>query len=1018
MGGNALKRRSKSYLINTKLERMDMLTTDIQGRPLSPIVEELVSHYESKCGSSVQDEDAELPANAGEKTSLRVWMMPNLWNNTIRSVAVPQGSIVSNPISWLMANTSSSQNIDQWLHIVGSHQLDDPELASPFVEGRSPRPDFSQLPSPFPSTGGTFGKGKSIESPTSQQGSVASSSEYSHFSEPADYESSSGIASSCPSPLKESDLALVRKPSRVISPTPKLRRKKRDVHIHLSLTDSQLEKMASIFASSQSHPVKEPDSPSPERVREYSAYKRSPSRSRNNAPKTLHHKEGSSALGIHAQRRMPGEDHGHNKYDFDLQYGPGTGVKSAEGKEEKGERPTTVETDWSAIIRTVSRSPSQDKLSPTKPSSRSKIPAPAQKDKRRPMPLNLADARRYGEIVSHRKNIEVVHNPVPTTPAPALEGNNSTIVENNNDGSSSVYTSDPPTTSTPPFISPLHIKKRTANIGRKLNVLKAYNDYMESTTPNPESALLKTPFRSKSATASDMKQKEPEVPGTSTRPTTINSPSSPRHSYSQQGSMRPSIPKSATTNDLKRDAGQPEPFTPLTPWLLAGSVHIKKNLFGEHGWLKDTSAAEPKPEMQRKSGIFDGLKKVARDLVSEAQVKTWTMTSNGHQSPPIFNLHQAEKAEFKTAGNRPRSKNVAAAATSPRRQSITKRLSISLDPREQSLLYCELEFTLSNVLDIYIKTQLNGGRLDPAKLKKVSDGWAAKGRPRVVGFRYDLETQVELVRLHLYQFRFYHSHYSSYNHQSHETLLGGAGRSGGGGGTEDSTTAIDAVLYAVKCNARVIRVRTLCQPDSVIAKHVLDAQALLSLLGAAEGMHRALAEVSQFFKVVVERERAVRRTREASIRALPHEVAAAMGHDSSVMSVTQTGDVSFQEQQQQRDKAQQRPGQGRNDDEKYEGPSQVPLRYQQQTMPTTTQRQSSQPQQQQKVSFAAVPQSSSAATIGADTSMAEQSEEEQSMLQYVPPPRLSGHQQEQGDASLVTLPSKTYRVPSHERSFL
>ncbi|KAK7948022.1 uncharacterized protein PG986_008908 [Apiospora aurea] len=687
---------------------------------------------------------------------------------------------------------------------------------------------------------------------------------------------------------------------------------------------------------------------------------------------------------------MPGEDRGHNKYDFDLQYGPGTGAKPAEGKEEKRERPTTVETEWSAIIRTVSRSPSQDKLSPTKPSSRTKVPAPAQKDKRRPIPLNLADARRYGEIVSHRKNIEVVHNPVPTTPAPALEGNNITIVENNNDGSSSVYTSDPPTTSTPPFISPLHIKKRTANIGRKLNVLKAYNDYKESTTPNPESALLKTPFRSKSATASDMKQKEPEAPDTSTMPTTIDSPSSPRHSYSKQGSMRPSIPKSATTNDLKRDAGQPEPFTPLTPWLLAGSVHIRKNLFGEHGWLKDTSAAEPKPELQRKSGIFDGLKKVARDL--------------------------AEKAEFKAAGTRPRSKNVAAAATSPRRQSITKRLSISLDPREQSLLYCELEFTLSNALDIYIKTQLNGGRLDPAKLKKVSDGWAAKGRPRVVGFRYDLETQVELVRLHLYQFRFYHSHYSSYNHQSHETLLGGAGRSGGGGGTEDSTTAIDAVLYAVKCNARVIRVRTLCQPDSVIAKHVLDAQALLSLLGAAEGMHRALAEVSQFFKVVVERERAVRRTREASIRALPHEVAAAMGHDSSVMSVTQTGDVSFQEQQQQQREQAQRQGQGKqkDDDENFKGHSQIPLQYQQQFMPTTTQRQPS----QQKVSFAAVPQSSSAATIGADTSMAEQSEEEQSMLQYVPPPELGDHQQEQGDGSLVTLPSKTYRVPSGEKSFL
>ena len=82
-------------------------------------------------------------------------------------------------------------------------------------------------------------------------------------------------------------------------------------------------------------------------------------------------------------------------------------------------------------------------------------------------------------------------------------------------------------------------------------------------------------------------------------------------------------------------------------------------------------------------------------------------------------------------------------------------MAISLDSREQSLLYCELEFILSNALDSYIKTQLNGGRLDPDKLKKVADAWASKGRPRVVGFRYDLETQMELVHLHQRQFRFY-----------------------------------------------------------------------------------------------------------------------------------------------------------------------------------------------------------------------------------------------------------------------
>ncbi|KAK8087222.1 hypothetical protein PG994_002196 [Apiospora phragmitis] len=975
MVDNALKRRS---------------------RPLSPIVEELVSHYESKCNSSVEDEDAELSEDVQEKgqsgrldtaISAEQCMEPEEGARLSidNAAAVPadnretssaaedlaaaeeSGALSisaetlassraasSEGLARLSHDTSTSQKVDQWLQIVGPQDLDDPELASPFVEWSSPRPDLSQLPSPLRLAGDTLDKGKSKESPSSQQGSVASSSNYSRFSEPADYDSSSAIASGSPTPLKESDyLALVRKPSRVISPKPKLRRRKRDVHIHLSLTDSQLEKMASIFASSQSHPEEVPGSPSLKESR-------------------VLYLQGLCITFAH--RRMPSEDHGHEKYDFDQQYARSTGIKAPGGEGEKGERPITGETDWSTIIRTVSRSRSQDKLYPAKSSSQTKIPTPAQKDKKRPTPLNLADARKYGEVVNHRKNVEVVHNPVPTTPA--FEGNNnSTIVNNNTDDSPSVYTSDPPTTSAP-VISPLHITKRTANIGRKLNVLRAYNDYKESNTPVSESSFLKTPFRSKSATVSDMKQTEPEVPDTSTMPgTNVESSSSSRYSYSLQGNMRPGIPKSATTNDINRDVGPPEPFTPLTPWLLASSIHIKKNLFGEHGWLKDTSAAEEKPEPQRKSGIFDGLKKVARDL--------------------------AEKADFKNTGNRPRSKVVTSGAASPRRHSVSRRLIISLDPREQSLLYCELEYTLSNALDIYIKTQLNGGRLDPAKLKKISDVWAAKGRPRVIGFRYDLETQVELVRLHLYQFRFYHSHHNNQHQQHHETLMSG--------GAEDSTTTIDAVLYAVRGNARIMRVRTLCQPDSVIAKHVLDAQALLGLLGAAEGMHRALAEVSQFFKVVVERERAVRRTREASIRALPHEVAAAMGHDQSVMSVTQGGDVSFQQQRQGQGQG------GRDDDEEnFEGKSQVPLQYQQQTMPTTTQRQSSQPQQQ-KVSFASATQSSSAA----DTSMAEHSEDDQSLLHHrVCPSKLGDQEQQQeGDDSLVMLPSKTYRASSGESSF-
>jgi hypothetical protein len=175
------------------------------------------------------------------------------------------------------------------------------------------------------------------------------------------------------------------------------------------------------------------------------------------------------------------------------------------------------------------------------------------------------------------------------------------------------------------------------------------------------------------------------------------------------------------------------------------------------------------------------------------------------------------------------------------------RTAISLDPREQSLLYCELEYNLSNALHHYITTQLNQGRLDADKLKKVADGWAAKGRPRVVGFRYDVETQLDLVGLHGDDFRFY-------------------------GRRQGSPVEVAGLLSAMRTNARAMRVRTFCQPDCVVAKQICDSQALFDMIGCPEPQQVALAEVAQFFKVVVERERAYRagRDREDAEKRLPH----------------------------------------------------------------------------------------------------------------------------------------------------
>ncbi|KAI0202552.1 hypothetical protein F4808DRAFT_458720 [Astrocystis sublimbata] len=248
----------------------------------------------------------------------------------------------------------------------------------------------------------------------------------------------------------------------------------------------------------------------------------------------------------------------------------------------------------------------------------------------------------------------------------------------------------------------------------------------------------------------------------------------------------------------------PPPFTPLTPFIMeangapAGTAGGSKTLFGENGWLDDTAAAststKPKAEEKTKksSNFMDTLMRKTRQI------------AGGTPFRPTRNLRQGP---------------------------AVARINTSLNPREQSLTYMELEYCLSNALDAYFTTQFNCGRLDPSKLSRIANAWASKGRPRVVSFRYDLETQIDLIIVHVDSFRFY-------------GLVNARGEA-----------AVRGLLQAMKTNARYMRIRTLCQPDSVIAKHILDAQNLVRTLGSQESMQRDLERVAQFFKVAVDRYR-------------------------------------------------------------------------------------------------------------------------------------------------------------------
>ncbi|KAI0483984.1 hypothetical protein GGR56DRAFT_668589 [Xylariaceae sp. FL0804] len=303
----------------------------------------------------------------------------------------------------------------------------------------------------------------------------------------------------------------------------------------------------------------------------------------------------------------------------------------------------------------------------------------------------------------------------------------------------------------------------------------------------------------------------------------------PGQVQAQTTQRAPGLVKSHTAGNLSAAIRQDSsPFSPLTPYIPfdapgAGS----KKLFGSGGWLEDTAAqglnapkanGKAKTEGQ-KTGMLENIKRKAREI--------------------------AEAAPFRQPTRGP---------------TTTPHLVVSLDAREQSLMYCELEFNLSNGLDAYIRSQLDGGRLAADRLARVAEQWAARGRPRVIGFRWDLDTQLGLIAAHIDDFRFY----------ALPQNITGAETGGGRWAKEhqilQQRTAIREILQGARANARQMAVRTFCQPDPVIAKHVGDAQVLARLLGCPDGVQRALEEVAQFFRVVVERQRTARARREEEQR--------------------------------------------------------------------------------------------------------------------------------------------------------
>ncbi|KAM4066955.1 hypothetical protein HRG_000965 [Hirsutella rhossiliensis] len=261
----------------------------------------------------------------------------------------------------------------------------------------------------------------------------------------------------------------------------------------------------------------------------------------------------------------------------------------------------------------------------------------------------------------------------------------------------------------------------------------------------------------------------------------------------------PPLPAKALSRSSGTRATESPLFSPLALYFrgqdFPSTKKGEKTLIGQNGWLERTGFASGRDQKvrQKKTGILESIKKIAKDMTAE-----------------FHNNNRRSQAPVKEVS--------------------VSHIRISLDAREQSLLYCELEFHLTAALNDFITAELDRGHLVPDNLKKVSDWWANQGRPKVVGFRYDLETQLQLVSLHVNDFNFY-------------------------GRRQSNPVEIGGLLDAMKTNARQMRIRTFCQPDSVVAKQLVDAQSLFNMINVSSLQQAALAEVAQFFKVIVERER-------------------------------------------------------------------------------------------------------------------------------------------------------------------